>query len=158
MNGLVVLVTGGASGLGLACIKRFALQGARVIICDLPSSKGDEVVENWSTVSTAPEFGTSQSAEKTGGKAASAPSLAAKEQAGGLAKPQFFPADVTNEEQIQAMFNQIKQDYGRLDAVINCAGVGIAMRTYNINKVIQTKSRWLLDMTRLSLSSVPCMD
>ena len=47
MNGLVVLVTGGASGLGLACIQRFARLGARVIACDLPSSKGRELVENW---------------------------------------------------------------------------------------------------------------
>ena len=50
MNGLVTLVTGGASGLGLACAKRFSKQGARVIICDLPSSKGDEMVQRWDTV------------------------------------------------------------------------------------------------------------
>jgi len=51
MNGLVTLVTGGASGLGLACAKRFARQGARVIICDLPSSKGKEVVQKWDIIS-----------------------------------------------------------------------------------------------------------
>ncbi|XP_055335222.1 3-hydroxyacyl-CoA dehydrogenase type-2-like [Paramacrobiotus metropolitanus] len=39
---LVVLVTGGASGLGSACISRFARQGAKVVIADLPSSKGQE--------------------------------------------------------------------------------------------------------------------
>ena len=49
MNGLVTLITGGAAGLGLACVKRFARQGARVIICDLPSSKGNEVVDKWSS-------------------------------------------------------------------------------------------------------------
>jgi 3-hydroxyacyl-CoA dehydrogenase/3-hydroxy-2-methylbutyryl-CoA dehydrogenase len=48
MNGLVTLITGGAAGLGLGCVKRFARQGARVIICDLPSSKGNEVVDKWS--------------------------------------------------------------------------------------------------------------
>jgi 3-hydroxyacyl-CoA dehydrogenase/3-hydroxy-2-methylbutyryl-CoA dehydrogenase len=51
MKGLVTLVTGGASGLGLACAKRFNLQGARVIICDLPTSKGGEIVEKWDTIS-----------------------------------------------------------------------------------------------------------
>lgn len=51
MNGLVTLITGGASGLGLACAKRFAKQGARVIICDLPNSKGKEVVEKWEIIS-----------------------------------------------------------------------------------------------------------
>ena len=50
MNGLVTVITGGAAGLGLACAKRFARYGARVIICDLPSSKGNEIVENWSTI------------------------------------------------------------------------------------------------------------
>jgi NAD(P)-dependent dehydrogenase (short-subunit alcohol dehydrogenase family) len=49
--------------------------------------------------------------------------------------PIFFPVDVTNEKQIQDMFNKVKQDYGRLDAVLNCAGIGVAFRTYNINKV-----------------------
>ena len=53
MKGLVTLVTGGASGLGLACAKRFSKHGARVIICDLPSSNGREVVQNWdSTLNT----------------------------------------------------------------------------------------------------------
>jgi 3-hydroxyacyl-CoA dehydrogenase/3-hydroxy-2-methylbutyryl-CoA dehydrogenase len=51
MKGLVALVTGGASGLGLACVKRFTQQGARVIICDLPSSKGKEIVQQWDTTS-----------------------------------------------------------------------------------------------------------
>jgi 3-hydroxyacyl-CoA dehydrogenase/3-hydroxy-2-methylbutyryl-CoA dehydrogenase len=51
MKGLVTLVTGGASGLGLACAKRFTQQGARVIICDLPSSKGSDIVQKWDIIS-----------------------------------------------------------------------------------------------------------
>ena len=51
-------------------------------------------------------------------------------------EPSFFPADVTNEEQIQQMFEHVKQQYGKLDVLINCAGIGIATRTYNINKVV----------------------
>ncbi len=50
MKGLVALVTGGASGLGLACVKRFTQQGARVIICDLPTSKGNEVIQKWDRI------------------------------------------------------------------------------------------------------------
>lgn len=37
------LVTGGASGLGLAAARALAAQGARVVIADLPSSRGAEV-------------------------------------------------------------------------------------------------------------------
>ncbi|XP_017892385.1 3-hydroxyacyl-CoA dehydrogenase type-2 [Ceratina calcarata] len=45
MNGLVALVTGGASGLGLGCVRRFVKEGAKVAIADLPSSKGDEIAK-----------------------------------------------------------------------------------------------------------------
>ena len=36
------LITGGASGLGLATAEAMAARGARVVLLDLPSSKGDE--------------------------------------------------------------------------------------------------------------------
>ena len=39
----VALVTGGASGLGLATVKELHANGARVVILDLPSSRGKEV-------------------------------------------------------------------------------------------------------------------
>lgn len=41
----VCLVTGGASGLGRATAQRLVRNGARVIIADLPSSKGQEVAK-----------------------------------------------------------------------------------------------------------------
>lgn len=46
MQGLVSLVTGAASGLGQATATRLIKQGARVIICDLPSSKGADVAKD----------------------------------------------------------------------------------------------------------------
>lgn len=41
----VALVTGGASGLGRATVERLAKQGARVVMADLGSSKGNEVAK-----------------------------------------------------------------------------------------------------------------
>ncbi|MFL0565467.1 SDR family NAD(P)-dependent oxidoreductase [Microbacterium sp. 179-I 1D1 NHS] len=41
--GASALVTGGASGLGLATARRLAAQGAHVVVVDLPSSAGAEV-------------------------------------------------------------------------------------------------------------------
>jgi NAD(P)-dependent dehydrogenase (short-subunit alcohol dehydrogenase family) len=41
-----VLVTGGASGLGLASVKRFVERGCRVVIVDLPTSSGNEVAND----------------------------------------------------------------------------------------------------------------
>ena len=39
----VALVTGGASGLGLATVRSLQAAGAAVVIADLPSSKGEDV-------------------------------------------------------------------------------------------------------------------
>ncbi len=39
----VVLVTGGASGLGAATVRRVVAQGASALILDLPSSRGSEL-------------------------------------------------------------------------------------------------------------------
>lgn len=37
----VLVITGGASGLGAGCVRRFHAAGARVVICDLDVSKGE---------------------------------------------------------------------------------------------------------------------
>ncbi|NGO13273.1 3-hydroxyacyl-CoA dehydrogenase [Streptomyces sp. HC44] len=39
----VALVTGGASGLGLATVRRLAAAGAKIVVVDLPSSDGESV-------------------------------------------------------------------------------------------------------------------
>jgi NAD(P)-dependent dehydrogenase (short-subunit alcohol dehydrogenase family) len=43
VSGSVAIVTGGASGLGLAMVDRLLKEGARVVIVDLPSSNGAEL-------------------------------------------------------------------------------------------------------------------
>ena len=45
MQGLVSLVTGGASGLGRGTVERFVREGCKVVICDLPASNGEKLAE-----------------------------------------------------------------------------------------------------------------
>lgn len=42
--------------------------------------------------------------------------------------------DVTSEEAVQDALKKVKSEFGRLDFVVNCAGVGVAFRLYNFNK------------------------
>jgi len=97
-KGLVGLVTGGASGLGKATAERLVKEGSRVLICDLPTSAGQEV------------------ATELGDNAV------------------FVPTDVTSEKDVQTAVDAAKDKFGRLDVTVNCAGIGVAFRTYNFKK------------------------
>jgi len=45
LKGLVSVITGAASGLGRATAERFVREGAKVVVCDLPKSAGQEVAD-----------------------------------------------------------------------------------------------------------------
>jgi NAD(P)-dependent dehydrogenase (short-subunit alcohol dehydrogenase family) len=45
LDGKVAVVTGGCSGIGLATVRRFAEEGAQVVIGDLDVKRGEEIVE-----------------------------------------------------------------------------------------------------------------
>jgi NAD(P)-dependent dehydrogenase (short-subunit alcohol dehydrogenase family) len=84
-GGKVVLVTGGASGLGLAIVSRFALEGANVISTDLQDSVG----------------------------------IAAAEAIGAT----FLHQDVRDEAHWKAVIQQVEDRHGRLDVLVNNAGI-----------------------------------
>jgi len=85
LAGKVAVVTGGASGIGLATARRFAAEGATVVIGDFN-----------------PETG-----------------LAAAEEVGGL----FVQVDVSDEEQVNALFDTANEVYGSVDIAFNNAGI-----------------------------------
>lgn len=93
IKGKVALITGGASGLGAASVRRLAANGVKVVIADVNAQVGEHI---------AAEIG-----ENT----------------------VFTQTDVTNTDQIQHAIRLAHEKFGGLDIVVNCAGVGLAMRT-----------------------------
>ncbi|XP_075226363.1 hydroxysteroid 17-beta dehydrogenase 10 [Lycorma delicatula] len=57
----------------------------------------------------------------------------------------FCPVDITSEGDIQNALSVTKEKFGRLDVAVNCAGIGVAFKTYNFNKKLPHK---LEDFTR----------
>jgi NAD(P)-dependent dehydrogenase (short-subunit alcohol dehydrogenase family) len=93
LTGRVALITGAASGLGLASGLRFAEEGATVVGLDLVDGDSD----GWVGVEAAVKEG--------GGQAA------------------FFTADVRDEAAIAGIVDEVVARFGRVDAALNAAGV-----------------------------------
>ena len=85
LEGRVAVVTGGASGIGLAAVRRLAAEGAKVVIGDLDPAAGK----------------------------------AAADEVGGL----FVAVDVTDESQVNHLFDTAQKTYGSLDIAFNNAGI-----------------------------------
>lgn len=51
----------------------------------------------------------------------------------------FVPVDVTSEADIGKALQTAKEKFGRLDVAVNCAGIAVAVKTYNFNKNIAHK-------------------
>ena len=103
------IVTGGASGLGLATVKRIIADGGKAAILDRPNSAGEQV---------AAELGKSAI---------------------------FTPADVTKEEPVNAALDRAVEAFGSINACVNCAGVGSAM------KIASKNGPMPLDMFKLTI-------
>src|ERR1051326_9208453 len=87
----VVIVTGGASGIGLATAKRFGSEGARVVIADLHQEKADAAANDLRRAGAPDAFG--------------------------------FACNVAEEPQVAAAVAKTIERFGRLDVVVNNAGL-----------------------------------
>src|SRR5262245_7580708 len=90
LQGKVILITGGAQGIGEAAARLCAEGGASVVIADFNSERGEQAA-------------------------------AAIRELGYQAD--FAPADVRDDQQVQALFDIVRQQHGRLDGLVCAAGV-----------------------------------
>jgi NAD(P)-dependent dehydrogenase (short-subunit alcohol dehydrogenase family) len=118
------VVTGGASGLGEACVRELAGAGAKVAIFDLDADRGLKL---------------------------------ASELGGGVI---FARADVTGDESVREAIGTAVAAFGGLNAVINCAGIGVACKALTkkgpmplaeFNRVIQINLVGTFNVIRLAL-------
>ena len=84
LQGRVAVITGGCSGIGLATVKKFVDEGAKVVIGDVNAEAGAAVAE---------EVGVT-----------------------------FQQVDVTDAEQVEALFKAAFDTYGSVDIAFNNAG------------------------------------
>jgi NAD(P)-dependent dehydrogenase (short-subunit alcohol dehydrogenase family) len=89
LQGKVAVVTGGCSGIGLATVRRFVEEGAKVVIGDIDDERGHALVG----------------------------------QLGGTDLLSYVRVDVTDPEQVEAVFRTAKDTYGSVDVAFNNAGI-----------------------------------
>ena len=89
-NNKVVIVTGGALGIGRETCLLLAKEGAKVAVTDVLDKEGLELVEEII-------------------------------QTGGTAK--FWHLNVANEKEVESVYTDVVKEFGRLDALVNNAGI-----------------------------------
>jgi 3-hydroxyacyl-CoA dehydrogenase / 3-hydroxy-2-methylbutyryl-CoA dehydrogenase len=123
----IAVVTGGASGLGEACVRELAGAGAKVAIFDLAVDRGEKL---------AAELGD---------------------------RIVFARADVTSDESVQDAIGKTVAAFGGLNAVINCAGIGVACKALTkkgpmplaeFNRVVQINLVGTFNVIRLALAQM----
>lgn len=99
LKGKVAVVTGGASGIGLATVKMFLEKGAKVVFADYNEAAGIEVEKDL------------------------------KEQFENVI---FKYVDVSDEESVENLVTSTVDTFGRLDIMVNNAGIGILKQTHEL--------------------------
>ena len=101
LAGRIGVVTGGTGGIGTAICARLAREGARVIACDLQDTDSRRGNENVGA-------GVGTGVGKGAGAGVS-----------------FTKLDVTSEKSVKALAGDVKRDHGRVDIIVNAAGIEI---------------------------------
>ena len=108
LQGKVAVVTGGSSGIGQAIAIRLGQEGVDVAI-------------NY--------VGRPEGAEETKESIEHGVDICMKQMSEAGTKPILVAADVSSKDEVAAMFEQVQSTYGRIDYLINNAGIQIAEDT-----------------------------
>jgi glucose 1-dehydrogenase len=111
LDGKVAIVTGGSSGIGQAIAIRLGQEGVNVAI-------------NY--------VGPAQGAEETREAIEHGVDLCMKKMSEAGTRPILVRADVSDEADVAQMFDRVLEEYGRLDYLINNAGIQIAADTQDL--------------------------
>lgn len=114
LEGKTALVTGGASGIGLATVRLFVAEGANVVICDLSPRQGRDIASGLGDAAKLHHTRRDEGGPNDGNAIAV--------ELGGQVR--FADCDVTNEESLAAAFQIAVQEFGGLDILVNNAGIG----------------------------------
>ncbi len=87
----VAIITGGARGMGRAIARRYASEGASIVIADVLDTEATKTVEE---------------IRASGNNAL------------------YVKCDVTNTTQVKNIVNRTADIYGKIDILVNCAGIG----------------------------------
>ena len=122
IDGCSAIVTGAASGLGLATARALHEAGAHVVLFDLPGSAGAErAAELTEQARSAAVSGPAAAAE---GSSATGRRTPPRHPAAAI----FLPGDVTDDTDVQAAVDAATS-MAPLRIVVNCAGIAPAART-----------------------------
>src|SRR5918911_3959325 len=111
LNGKVAVVTGGSSGIGQAIAIRLGEEGVNVAINYVGPVEGAEATKE------AIEHGVD---------------ICMKKMSEGGTRPILVRADVSDEQDVAQMFDRVLEEYGRVDYLINNAGIQIAADTQDL--------------------------
>jgi glucose 1-dehydrogenase len=106
LQGKVAVVTGGSSGIGQAIAIRLAEEGVNVAVNYVGRPEGAEETRD------AIEHGVQ---------------ICMKQMSAAGGHPILVAADVSQEDQVTGMFERIRDEYGRIDFLVNNAGIQIAL-------------------------------
>jgi NAD(P)-dependent dehydrogenase (short-subunit alcohol dehydrogenase family) len=115
LEGKVAVITGGASGMGLATVERFVAEGAKVVICDLAPVTKEELEERLGAAKASMHH-------TRRGKGGPNDGWAIAERLGDSAR--FVPTDVTDADQLAEAVDTAVTAFGGLDVMYNNAGIG----------------------------------